>query len=328
MIVDAYSHVCPERLMDAINERHPGAEAAALRRNGYLFDGERRLRYMDRIGVDQQVLVLVRPPMWLGMPRPMIHELTRVANDSIAEMAGKWPDRFIAVGVLPVVDEEMMAEFARLRSELGMAGVLIFSNIEGLPLDDPSMWPLYEEAEKTRMPIWIHPQHGHSYPWLKHDLLDRLFGWPFETTLAMSRLVFGGVLERHPGLTFVTHHLGGMVPYYASRADAMSHEIARYRDASLTEASPALRGRPSDYFRTFYNDSMVNGSAAAMRCGLEFFGAQRVMYGTDFPMGPNNGEDWPVEVLDTIRSLGLAAADLNLVLSGNLHRIVRSQQQP
>ena len=113
MIVDAYSHVCPERLLDAISERYPSTEVAALRKNSYLFDGERRLRYMDRIGVDQQVLVLVRPPMWLGMPRPVIHDLARIANESIAEMAATWPDRFIAVGVLPVVDDEMMAEYHR-----------------------------------------------------------------------------------------------------------------------------------------------------------------------------------------------------------------------
>jgi hypothetical protein len=89
VIVDAYSHVCPGRLLDAISERHPSTEVAALRKNSYLFDGERRLRYMDRIGVDQQVLV--RPPMWLGMARPLLHELTRVANESIAEMAAAWP---------------------------------------------------------------------------------------------------------------------------------------------------------------------------------------------------------------------------------------------
>jgi aminocarboxymuconate-semialdehyde decarboxylase len=135
--------------------------------------------------------------------------------------------------------------------------------------------------------------------------------------------VFGGVLERYPDLKFVTHHLGGMIPFYASRADAMGGEIARYRAASLTEASEPLPGRPSDYFRKFFNDSMVNGSAAAMRCGLEFFGAERIMYGTDFPMGSNNGEDWPVEVLDTIRSLGLSAADQELLLGANLHRIMR-----
>jgi predicted TIM-barrel fold metal-dependent hydrolase len=323
VIVDAYSHVCPEGLLNAIEELHPTAEAAALRKNSYLFDADRRLRYMDRIGVDQQVLTLVRPPMWLGMPRPVVHKLTRIANDSIAEMAARHPDRLIAVGVMPVVDDETMAEFSRLRDDLGIRGVLIFSNINGLPLDDASMWPLYAEAAAHDVPIWIHPQHGHSYPWLKQDLLDRLFGWPFETTLAMSRLVFGGVLQRYPDLKFVTHHLGGMVPFYASRADAMSQEIARYREASLTAASEPLAGRPSDYFRKFYNDSMVNGSAAAMRCGLEFFGAQQVMYGTDFPMGPNDGEEWPVEVLDTIGSLGLGQTDLDNVLAGNVRRILR-----
>ena len=90
-------------------------------------------------------------------------------------------------GVLPVVDDEIMAEYHRLTTDLGVRGLLIFSNIEGLPLDDDSMWPLYAAAAGDDVPIWIHPQHGHSYPWLKKDLLDRLFGWPFETTLAMSR---------------------------------------------------------------------------------------------------------------------------------------------
>jgi len=327
VIIDAYSHVCPERLLDAITDKYPSAEVTALRKNSYLFDGERRLRYMDRIGVDKQVLVLVRPPMWLGMPRPVIHELTRVANESIAEMAAQWPDRFIPVGVLPVVDDEMMAEFGRLTGELGVRGVLIFSNVDGLPLDDASMWPLYAAAAADDVPIWIHPQHGHSYPWLKRDLVDRLFGWPFETSLAMARLVFGGVLERYPDLKFVTHHLGGMVPYYASRIDAMSQEISRYRDAALTEASEPLKMAPTDYFRKFYNDSMVNSSAAAMRCGLDFFGAEKVLYGTDFPMGPNDGEDWPVEVLETIRSLGLPEDDLERMLGGNLRRIMRHQFQ-
>lgn len=323
MIADAYSHVCPERLLDAVSKRHSGPDVASLRKNSYLFDGERRLRFMDRIGVDLQVLVLVRPPMWLGMPRQVIHELTRVANESIAELAGRWPDRFIPVGVLPVVDDEMMVEFGRLRTELGMRGVLIFSHVEGLPLDHESMWPLYAEAARHDVPIWIHPQDGHSYPWLKQDMLDRLFGWPFETTIAMSRLVFGGVLERYPDLKFVTHHLGGMVPYYASRADAMGEEIARQRETSAAGGPQPLPGRPTDYFRKFYNDSMVNGSAGAMHCGLDFFGAERVMYGTDFPMGPKDGEQYPVQVLDTIHGLGLGAADLELVLGGNLRRIMR-----
>jgi predicted TIM-barrel fold metal-dependent hydrolase len=321
MVIDAYSHVCPAALLEAMTEQAPSAEAGALK-NSYLWDADRRLRYMDRIGVDVQVLVLVRPPMWLGMERETMHRLTRIANDAIAAMAASHPDRLIGVGVLPAVDDEMMAEFQRLHSELGLPGVLIFSNIDGKPLDDESMWPLYAEAAARDVPIWIHPQHGHSYPWLKRDLIDRLFGWPFETTLAMSRLVYGGVLEKYPDLVFVTHHLGGMVPYYAERIDAMSQEVLRYRDNALTEASQAKLSVPvSDYFRKFYNDTMVNGSLPALRCGMEFFGAERMMYGTDFPMGPNDGEDWPVSVLNSIREFDISPSDRELILSGNFRRI-------
>jgi aminocarboxymuconate-semialdehyde decarboxylase len=321
MVIDAYSHVCPAPLLEAMTEQAPSAEAGALK-NSYLWDAERRLRYMDRIGVDVQVLVLVRPPMWLGMERETMHRLTRIANESIAAMAASHPDRLIGVGVLPAVDDEMMAEFQRLHSELGLPGVLIFSNIDGKPLDDESMWPLYAEAAGRDVPIWIHPQHGHSYSWLKRDLIDRLFGWPFETTLAMSRLVYGGVLEKYPDLKFVTHHLGGMVPYYAERIDAMNQEVLRYRDSALTEASQAKLSTPiSDYFRKFYNDTMVNGSLPALRCGMEFFGAERMMYGTDFPMGPNDGEDWPVQVLESIREFDVSPSDRELILSGNFRRI-------
>ncbi|MDA8292661.1 MAG: amidohydrolase family protein [Actinomycetota bacterium] len=323
MVIDAYSHACPRALIEALERVHPTAEARALRTNSYQWDTDRRRRYMDRIGVDTQVLVLVRPPMWLGMARPDVHELTRVANDGLAAMASEDPDRFIGVGVLPVVDEVTMVELDRLRVELGLAGVLIFSNVEGEPLDADAMWPLYEYAAAHSFPIWIHPQHGHSYPWLSRDLVDRIFGWPFETSIAMARLVFGGVLERFPEIKFVTHHLGGMVPYYSKRIEGMSAEVARYGSLGIGGQSPVqLTGSVVDHFRRFYNDSMVNDSPSAMSCGLDFFGADHVMYGTDFPMGPNDGEDWPVEVLETIRALDISEADRELVLAGNLLRLI------
>lgn len=323
MVIDAYSHACPEALIDAMEQVHPTAEARALRNNSYQWDTKRRIAYMDRIGVDQQVLVLVRPPMWLGMKRDDIHALTRIANDGLAAMAAEAPDRFIAVGVLPVVDDVMMAEYGRLRGELGLSGVLIFSNIEGAPLDTEAMWPLYEAAAADNFPIWIHPQHGHSYEWLNQDLLDRILGWPFETSLAMARLVYGGVFERFPELVFVTHHLGGMIPYYAKRIEGMNEEVARYRKLGISGQSPVqLTGNIADHFRRFYNDTMVNGSVPAMECGLDFFGAEHLMYGTDFPMGPNDGEDWPVEVLETLRKLDITEDDRQLILGGNLLRLI------
>lgn len=323
MIIDAYSHACPVELVDAMEKVHPSAEASALRTNSYQWDTERRERYMDRIGVDRQVLVLVRPPMWLGMARDDVHRLTRIANDGLAAMAARNPDRFIAVGVLPVVDDVMLEEYERLRTELDMAGVLIFSNIEGDAIDTPSMWPLYEAASRDDFPIWIHPQHGHSHDWLNRDMIDRALGWPFETSVAMMRLVYGGVFERYPDIKFVTHHLGGMIPYYGKRIEGFHLEVEKYRRLGISGASDVvLTGPIIEHFKKFYNDTMVNDSASAMRCGLDFFGASQLMYGTDFPMGPNDGEDWPLEVLETIRSLGLAQSDLEGILGNNLLRLI------
>jgi predicted TIM-barrel fold metal-dependent hydrolase len=317
MIIDAYSHVCPAPLLEAVLAARPSAAARGLT-NSYLWDAGRRLAFMDRVGIDRQVLVLVRPPMWLGMERSEIHRLTRLANEEMATFAAAHPDRFTGVAVMPVVDDEMLAEFRRARDELGLAGVVLFSNIEGLPLDDDSMWPLYEDAAASDVPIWIHPQDGHSYDWLAEHHVDHLFGWPFETSLAMARLVYGGVLERFPDLRFVTHHLGGMVPYYAGRVAA-----ADMRDVDAG-------GRPFlDDFRRFYGDSHVNGWLPALRCGLEFFGTERVLFGTDFPMGPRDGELFVEQVLGSVRELDVSEADRDAIFSGNALRLLeRRPPQP
>ncbi len=322
MVIDSYSHACPVELIEAIMAAAPSAEAGALT-NSYLWDTDRRLRLMDQVGIDKQVLVLVRPPMWLGMDRPTLHRLTRIANDGLAAMAAAHPDRFVSVGVLPAMDDVLLGELQRIDEELRLPGVLIFSNIEGRALDDEIMWPLYDEAARRKLPIWIHPQHPQSYPWLKKNLLDRLFGWPFETTLAMARLVYGGVLEKYPDLVFVTHHLGGMIPYYAERADAMTPASARHAGAVPDDPPVELTGKPSDYFRKFYNDTMVSGSLSALQCGLDFFGPGHVMYGTDFPMGPQDGERWPGEILASVRALDVPEADRELILHANISRILR-----
>ena len=278
---------------------------------------------MDEHGFDIQVLVLARPPVWLGMDRGDIHRLTRVANDSIAEFVARQPRRFIGVGVIPVVDEVMMEEFERLHTELGLRGVLIFSNIEGRPLDDPSMWPLYDRAAATGVPLWIHPQHANFYPWIGKDVLDRTLAWPFDTSLAMARLVYGGVFEKHPDIKFVTHHMGGMIPYFASRIDAFSRTTApHYARLGIGESSgPALTGPAIDHFRRFYNDSVSNGSANSLGLALRFFGSEHIMFGTDFPFGPEDGS-WAVEELRTVREMDLSDEYRERILHGNLERLL------
>ncbi|HVA22733.1 MAG TPA: amidohydrolase family protein [Candidatus Micrarchaeia archaeon] len=324
MIIDAYAHVFPDPLIDALLAVRPSQELAGLRQQSpHLRDGDRRLAFMDRHGFDVQVLVLARPPVWLGLERSLVHRLTRVANDSIAQFCRTHPDRFLGVGVLPVVDDTMMEELERLRGELGLRGVLIFSNIEGLPVDDPSMWPLYARCAEVGLPIWIHPQHAPLHPWIRRDLLDRMVAWPFDTTVAMARLVLGGVFDRHPTLTVITHHMGGMVPYYGKRIEAFADDmVAEYSRLGMAEQSRRGGGRAIDHFRRFYNDSVSNGSASALRCALDFFGPDHILFGTDFPFGPEQGERWPLEELQVIREAQIPEDDRELILHRNAERLM------
>ena len=325
MVIDAYAHVFPMPLIEALAEVKPSKELAALRaQSPHNFEHEARLAYMDEHGFDLQVLILARPPVWLGMERSDIHRLSRVANESIAEFAAKRPDRFVGVGVLPVVDAVMMEEFERIQGELGLKGVLIFSNIEGKPLDDESMWPLYERAAELDFPIWIHPQHANYYPWIGKDVLDRVLAWPFDTSLAMARLVYGGVFERYPNIKFVTHHMGGMIPYFSARIAAFAETSSgEYAKLGLGQSGPSLTGSPLDHFRLFYNDCISNGSQDAVRLALNFFGADRILFGTDFPFGPDNGERWPLDELRTIKTMLIDEADRAKILYGNAARLLK-----
>lgn len=319
MIVDAHSHVCPAELIDAIAAARPGPEVEDLRSRPYLYDWDARVRYMDAHGIDLQVLVLARPPMWLGLEAGEVHELARLANDSIARAVATHPDRFVGVGVLPIVDEVMLGELERLRTELGLRGVQIYSNVDGRPIDSEEMWGLFDAAARADLPIWIHPQHGPTHPWMERDLVNRLFYWPFETSAAMARLVFGGVLDRYPELKVVTHHLGGMVPFYGARIESFDSMVAEFARTGLTTASAERADGVAERFTRFYADTAVSGSASALRCGLDFFGADHVVFGTDFPF---EGERVPVEILRTVRELDVSEGDRAAILGGNAMRLL------
>jgi aminocarboxymuconate-semialdehyde decarboxylase len=319
MIIDAHSHVAPRELIDAIRETGAGAEVEDLLSRPYLYDWDARVRYMDAHGIDMQVLVLARPPMWLGLERTALHELTRLANDALAAAAATHPDRFVAVGVLPVVDEVMLGELERLQG-LGLRGVQIYSNIEGRAIDSEEMWPFFEAAAAADLPIWIHPQHGPSHDWMEQDLVNRLFYWPFETTAAMARIVFGGVFDRFPNLQVVTHHMGGMTAFYASRIDSFHSMAADFAKTGLTSVSKDLGGDVAARFKNFYADTAVSGSDSALRLGLEFYGADRLVFGTDFPF---EGERIPVEILESVRRADISEADRAKILGGNAARMLK-----
>jgi predicted TIM-barrel fold metal-dependent hydrolase len=150
------------------------------------------------------------------------------------------------------------------------------------------------------------------------------FGWPYETTAFMARMVFSKVLERLPRLRFITHHLGAMAPYFNNRIRYGYDQFgSRTADEDYAALLKSMAKHPVEYFRMFHGDTAVNGWAPAIRCGLDFFGPKRVMFGTDCPFDPQGGPLFIRESIRAIDSLNLKAAEREGIYFGNALRMLR-----
>ncbi len=266
MKIDLYTHILPEKFVKGLEgklkydvdiTKSSGGPAA---RGAILSQIDVRLRYLDRHPDVVQVLTMAVPPLErLVSPKDAIG-LAKIANDEMAELVTKYPDKFIAaVACLPLNDiDASLKEAERAIKELGLRGVQIFSNIDGEPLDTPKFRPLYELMAKYDLPLWIHPWVPPSWDTSKPCYDSGTYAWPYHTAQAMVHLVQGGVFEDYPNIKFVTHHCGGIVPYFEGRGTRW------------------LNG-----FRKFYADTAVGGSTAALMCGYAFFGVDHVLFGTD-----------------------------------------------
>src|SRR6185437_3224797 len=142
----------------------------------------------------------------------------RIANDAMAETVVRNPRRFTGVALLCFQEiDQAVEELERAVQILGMKGAMLFTHIQGNPLDMPKLFPLYAKAIELDVPLWIHPISWNYYDWVRDFLIWQIFGWPIDTTLAMARLVYGGVMEKFPKIKFITHHAGGTVPYLFGR---------------------------------------------------------------------------------------------------------------
>ena len=213
---------------------------------------------------------------------------------------------------------------------LGAKGVQIFTNVDGLALDRPEFYPIFERATlHHRVPIWMHPARDQR----RADYVDedvskyeiwQVLGWPYETSVAMARMVFSGLFDKLPTLRLITHHLGAMIPYFQGRVGPLwdqlgSRSIGEAGELYLSILADMKRKgrRPIDYFRMFYNDTAIGGSAATIRCGLDFFGAERVLFATDCPMDPEGGPMFIRETIKAIDSLEMSDADRHKLYCGN-----------
>jgi predicted TIM-barrel fold metal-dependent hydrolase len=223
-----------------------------------------------------------------------------------------------------------LAEMDRAIGQLGAKGIQLFTNVNGRPLDDPEFYPIFERSvKKYDLPIWLHPVRTAKFADYPVESKSRyeiwwLFGWPYETSACMARLVFSGMLQKLPNLKVITHHLGAMAPYFDARIGlGMDQMGSRTVDEDYGALLKKLGKRPLDYFKMFYGDTSVNGSAPAIRCGLDFFGPDRVLFGTDCPFDPEGGPTFIRESIRAIDSLKLAETVRNKVYYGNAQRMLR-----
>jgi predicted TIM-barrel fold metal-dependent hydrolase len=328
LIVDAYAHISPPKYTDVLRKDHPGFYNQILYMCPPLFDMPERFRIMDLYPNVVQVLTVGPvPPLEDFANSTQSVDLARMANDEMAELILKYRGRFVAaIALLPMNNiDAAVKEADRAIKELGFRGIYVHSNINGKPLDSPEFLPLYEKMSEYDLPVYIHPWRSDDvaeYPGEKTSkyMIASVFGWPYETTAAMTRLVFGGVLEKYPNLKVVTHHCGGMVPYYAQRI--LQHYGQRERNGM-----PFLRRlnkTPLEYYKMFYCDTAIHGNTPALMLAYDFWGADRIVFGADMPLGDNYfGFRSYRQTIGAIEAMAITAAEKKKIFAENALRMLR-----
>ncbi|MBV9427802.1 MAG: amidohydrolase [Bradyrhizobiaceae bacterium] len=325
-LIDIYTHIYPDRFFREMTDVSPQLEnlSKRLRTVTKLFDLDERFREMDSFGDYRQVISLPNPPIEDLTKGEVGLRLARIANDSMAELCARHPDRFPTfAAALSLTDVEgSLNEAERAIDQLGARGIQIFTNVAGRPLDDPEYRPVFAALAARDLPIWLHPVRTAAMPDYPAEAKSRFemwwcFGWPYDTSVAMARLVFAGIFDRHPQLKIITHHCGGMIPFYDGRVGpGLAVLGARTSDEDYSAILPSLKRPHLDYFHDFYGDTAMFGGVHGIRCGLEFFGPDHVVFATDAPLGPIRA------TIASIERLELSEAGQRKLFAGNAAKLL------
>jgi len=249
----------------------------------------------------------------------------------MAELCQKYPDRFPGFTATLAMNnmDAVMMEIDRAIKDLGANGVEFYTNVKGRPLDHPEFSPIFDTMAEYDLPIWVHPVRGANFTdYLSEDKSKYeiwwTFGWPYETSAFMARMVFSGLFDKHPNIKIITHHLGGMVPYFDGRVGPGWDQLgSRTSDEDYGAILEKLEKRPLDYFRMFYADTAVFGSRSATVCGLDFFGADNVVFASDAPFDPEKGPMYIRETIKILDELDIPKADRRKIYRGNAERLLK-----
>ena len=327
-MIDIYTHIMPARFFDDLTKTSPklGNIGARMRNVKPIHDLDVRFRLMDGAGVDyRQIISLPNPPLEDVCSAEDARRLAAIGNDGMAELCAKHPDRFPAfVASISMLDMDgALAEIERAITQLGARGIQIFTNVAGKPLDLPEYEPVFAAMARHDLPIWLHPARTSDMTDYAGEEKSRFemwwcFGWPYETSVAMARIVFSGLMDRYPNLHIITHHCGGMIPYFDGRVgpglDVLGH---RTLDEDYSNVLPSLKRPHLEYFKRFYGDTAMFGASTGLHSGLKFFGADHVVFSTDSPFAPIK------ETIAALDDLDLSKEDHEKIVSGNARRLLK-----
>ena len=331
MKIDVFNHIFPRRFFDEFINVTAGPKdiGKRVRNIQTIVDLDARFRVMDEFGDYRQLISLPLPPLETIAGPDRSPLLARAANDGLADLIQRYPARFPSfVAALPMNNPaEAEKEAERAVSQLGACGVQFYSNAAGKPLDADEFLPLIQELARRDVPIWIHPARGADFPDYRTEARSRYeiwwtLGWPYETSAAMARIVFSGLFDRCPGLKIITHHMGGMIPYFEGRVGYGWDQLGtRTSDEDYGALLRSMKQRPIDYFKLFYADTALFGSLAGTQCGLAFFGLDHVLFASDMPFEPVPGL-YTRETIRVIENLGLTAPQKDQIYRGNAERLL------
>jgi len=331
--IDVFPHCLPRRYFERAIQASPAGATLQKRMSGIpvLVDVELRLKIMDRYDGYVQILTLANPPVEVIADARTSPELIRLANDEMAEIVAKHPDRFPGfVASLPMNNPDAaVAEIDRAIDALGATGVQIYTNVAGRPLDLPEYRPIFARMDERDLPIWMHPARPAGFADYAGEARSKFdiwwaFGWPYETSAAMARLVFSGIFDRHPGLKIITHHMGAMIPFCAGRVGGGLDQLgSRTDDPDDMAALGRLSKRPIDYFKMFYGDTALFGAWHAMESGLAFFGADHILFGTDMPFDPEQGPGFIRDTIAAMERMRATPEEKAAIYAGNAKRLLK-----
>lgn len=306
MIIDTHFHAFPGKLLELMPEQSRGD----VRGVGFhAFDHQEYLDVMD-YGIDVGVLSNTGGRIEQGGDRARALELCKIINDAFAEAHAKYPKRFKAFARLPMVNmDDCARELERCITDLGMHGVILSTNLAVKYLDEPEFAPFWEIMSGTGKPLFLHPAHAPCQAnWNKYSMHQKIL-WPTDSTLAISRIVYNGVLDRYPDLKLIASHLGGMILLYPDRLN--------WREGNIE-----CKEEPEMYFKKIYYDTAGPIRAPFIKLVYDMVGPSHILFGADYPHGRGGRDDqfYPM-TLNAMKQLNVLEADKEKIYYKNAQQL-------